>query len=88
MLKDEQEASRQKGRSNPSALSEGAERSWCIQANMVRLGYTERDVRSQGVARNRAEEVGRGQIHSFIHSFIYLFIYGCAGPSLRPTGFL
>ena len=79
MLKDEQEASRQKGRSNPSALSEGTERLWCIQANMVRLVHREggEEPRS-GQKQSRGGWEGPDSFflkNRFIYLFIYLFIY-------------
>lgn len=67
-MKDEQEASRQKGRGSPSrgcATAEGAERLWGIQVCMVSPVQTEGG-EEPGMARNRAEEIGRDQLLNWL----------------------
>lgn len=67
-MKDEQEVSRQKRRCSPSgecATAEGAERLWCIQVHMVRPVQREGG-EEPGMARNRAEEIGRDQFLNWL----------------------
>lgn len=67
-MKDEQEVSRQKRRCSPSgecATAEGAERLLCIQVHMVRPVQREGG-EEPGMARNRAEEIGRDQFLNWL----------------------